>query len=139
MAIRIARRELKSKMKVMMLIAHGSRRQAANDEVRRLAERIEALDDSDYAAVRPAFLELAEPDIARGVSECVELGATEIVAVPYFLAGGRHVTADIPGELACARAGHPQVRIRMSQYLGQHESMPELLLRCSAMPGDAEP
>lgn len=123
-------------MKVMMLIAHGSRRQAANDEVRRLAERIEALGDADFAAVRPAFLELAEPDIQQGVSECVALGATEIVAVPYFLAGGRHVTADIPGELACAQAGHPEVSIGMSQYLGQHESVPELLLRCSKISGE---
>jgi sirohydrochlorin ferrochelatase len=125
-------------MKIMMLIAHGSRRQAANDEVRRLAERIEEIGGGDYDAVRPAFLELAEPDIQRGIGECVALGATEIVAVPYFLAGGRHVTADIPGELACARAGHPGISIGLSQYLGQHESMPELLLRCSRMPGGAE-
>jgi sirohydrochlorin ferrochelatase len=125
-------------MKVMMLIAHGSRRQAANDEVRKLAARIEKIGDADYDAVRPAFLELAEPDIQQGIAECVALGASEIIAVPYFLAGGRHVTADIPGELACARAGHPGISIGMSQYLGQHESMPELLLRCSRMPGNSE-
>jgi sirohydrochlorin ferrochelatase len=125
-------------MKVMMLIAHGSRRQAANDEVRKLAECIEQIGGADFDAVRPAFLELAEPDIQQGIGECVALGATKIIAVPYFLAGGRHVTADIPGELACARAGHPGVSIGMSQYLGQHESMPELLLRCSKMPGNSE-
>lgn len=123
-------------MKIMMLIAHGSRRQAANDEVRLLAERIEEIDGGDYAAVRPAFLELAEPDIQQGVSECVALGATEIVAVPYFLAGGRHVTADIPGELACAQAGNPAIRITLSQYLGQNEAMAELLLRCSRLAAD---
>lgn len=123
-------------MKVMMLIAHGSRRQAANDEVRLLAERIEAIGGDDYAAVRPAFLELAKPDIQQGISECVALGATEIVAVPYFLAGGRHVTADIPGELACARAGNPDVGIAISQYLGQNEAMAELVLRCSKLDGD---
>ena len=124
-------------MKMMMLIAHGSRKQSANDEVRRLAERIEAIGGGDYDAVRPAFLELAEPDIQQGVSDCVALGATEIVAVPYFLAGGRHVTADIPGELACAQAGHPQISIGLSQYLGQHEAMAELVLRCSRLAGDS--
>ena len=120
-------------MKVMMLIAHGSRKSAANDEVRRLAERIAGIGSGDYDAVRAAFLELAEPDIQQGIDECVAQGATEIVAVPYFLANGRHVSADIPGELACAQAGHPQVRIRMSQYLGQNEAMADLVLRCSRL------
>ena len=124
-------------MKVMMLIAHGSRRSAANDEIRRLAERIAILGDGDYDAVRAAFLELAEPDIQQGVSECVALGASEIVAVPYFLASGRHVNTDIPGELACAQAGHPEVSIQLSQYLGQNEAIADLVLRCSRQAADA--
>ena len=121
-------------MKVMLLIAHGSRKQAANDEVRALAERIEALDTGAFDAVRAAFLEMAEPDIHRGIEACIALGATEIVAVPYFLAAGRHVVADVPGEIACARAGHPGIEISISQYLGQHEELPELLLRCARQP-----
>ena len=123
-------------MKVMMLIAHGSRKAAANDEVRRLAERIAEIDGGEFDAVRAAFLELAEPDIQQGVNDCVALGASEIVAVPYFLASGRHVSNDIPSELACARAGHPQVSIRLSQYLGQNEAMADLVLRCSQLAAD---
>lgn len=123
-------------MKVMMLIAHGSRKSSANDEVRRLAARIAEIGGGDYDAVRAAFLELAEPDIQQAVNECVALGATEIVAVPYFLASGRHVSADIPGELACAQAGHPNVGIRLSQYLGQNEAMADLVLRCSQLPAE---
>lgn len=121
-------------MKVMLLIAHGSRKQAANDEIRALAERIEARDGGEFDAVRAAFLEMAEPDIHQGIEECVALGATEIVAMPYFLAAGRHVIADVPGEIACARAGHPGVEIRISQYLGQHADLPELILRCAHQP-----
>jgi len=123
-------------MKVMMLIAHGSRKTSANDEVRALAERVAGAGGGDYDAVRAAFLELAEPDIQQGISDCVALGATEIVAVPYFLAGGRHVSADIPGELACAQAGHPRVSIRLSQYLGQNEAMIDLVLNCSRREAD---
>jgi len=123
-------------MKVMMLIAHGSRKTSANDEVRALAERVAGAGGGDYDAVHAAFLELAEPDIQQGISDCVALGATEIVAVPYFLAGGRHVSADIPGELACAQAGHPRVSIRLSQYLGQNEAMIDLVLNCSRREAD---
>ena len=118
-------------MKVMLLIAHGSRKQAANEEIGELAARVQAMAGDSYAAVLPAFLELAEPDVHQGIESCVEMGATEIVAVPYFLAAGNHVVRDIPGELECARAGHPGVRIDMSPYVGGHEAMAELVLRCA--------
>ena len=123
-------------MKVLLLIAHGSRKQSANDEIGRLAQRVQTLCCDEYGAVVAAFLECAEPSIQQGIDRCVELGATEVVAVPYFLAAGKHVATDIPGELACAAAGHPQLDIEMSQYLGDSDAMPELVLRCSKQAGE---
>ena len=122
-------------MKVMLLIAHGSRKVEANDEIGRLAQRVHELAGDDYGAVVAAFLECAEPSIQQGVDDCVELGATEIVAVPYFLAAGRHVVRDIPAELDCARAGHPGLNIELSQYVGDSDAMAGLVLRCSNRPG----
>jgi len=122
-------------MKALMLIAHGSRKQAANDEVSRLAQQISQLEDSEYGAVVPAFLEFAEPDIHQGVDRCVELGADTIIAMPYFLAAGRHVAEDIPREIECARAGNPQVSIEISQYLGESEAMARLIVQCSQHTG----
>ena len=122
-------------MKVLMLIAHGSRKQAANDEVSRLAEQISKLENSEYGAVVPAFLEFAEPDIHQGVERCVELGADTIVAMPYFLAAGRHVAEDIRKEIECARAGTPKVNIEISQYLGESQVMAELVVQCSHTTG----
>ena len=118
-------------MKFLLLIAHGSRRQSANDEIRQLGERVVSLDDNDYDGVVTAFLELAEPDIQRGIAQCVEQGAQSIVAMPYFLASGNHVTRDIPGELACAMAAKPSVDIEISRYLGSSDSMASLVLDCS--------
>jgi sirohydrochlorin ferrochelatase len=118
-------------MKYLLLIAHGSRRQSANYEIKLLAERVAGLDENDYAGVVTAFLEMAEPNIHQGVAECVEQGATSIVVVPYFLAGGNHVTRDIPGEIACAREGMPQVDIEISRYLGSSDAMADLVLNCS--------
>lgn len=125
-------------MKALMLIAHGSRKQAANDEVNRLAEQISKLEDSEYGAVVSAFLEFAEPDIHQGVERCVELGADTIVAMPYFLAAGRHVAEDIPKEIECARAGNPQVNIEISQYLGESQAMAGLVVQCSYNTGQAD-
>ncbi len=118
-------------MKYLLLIAHGSRRQSANEEVASLGERVAALAADDYDGVVTAFLELAEPDIHQGIARCIEQGADSIVAVPYFLAGGTHVKKDIPAELECARAGAPGVSIEMAQYLGGSDAMADLVLDCA--------
>jgi sirohydrochlorin ferrochelatase len=118
-------------MKFLLLIAHGSRRQGANEEIARLAETIAARADNGYDGVVPAFLEIAEPNIHQGIKHCVELGADHIVVMPYFLAAGNHVNKDIPGEIACAQVGAPDVKIEMAQYLGANEAMAGLVLDCS--------
>ena len=115
-------------MKALLLVAHGSRAAAANDEIRRLAERVAAVVDGDFDAVVPAFLEMAEPNIHQGIARCAELGAESVVVVPYFLAGGRHVTRDIPAEIECARAGHPQLGIEIGGYVGASDAMPGLVV-----------
>ncbi len=115
-------------MHALLLIAHGSRREASNQEVRQLAAEIERIAGDRFDCVTPAFLELAEPDIPGGVDRCVAAGATRITTVPYFLAAGRHVANDIPAELEKAAQAHPSVQIGQSDYLGQHQSIPALLL-----------
>lgn len=115
-------------MKALLLIAHGSRREASNEEVRELARTLAAQSGDAFGAIVPAFLELAEPSIPGGVAECVRQGATEVHAVPYFLSAGRHVAEDIPGELEQAAKEHPGVQISVSPYLGQHPMIARLLL-----------
>ncbi len=115
-------------MKALLLIAHGSRREASNQEVRALAQRLAQVAGEHFGRVVPAFLEIAEPDIPGGVDYCVEAGATQVVAVPYFLAAGRHVVADIPEELEKASRRHPGLDLRQSDYLGRHDAITEILL-----------
>lgn len=115
-------------MRALLLIAHGSRREASNEEVRALARELQGRAGGQFDRVIPAFLELAEPSIVDGVHACVAQGATEIRVVPYFLAAGRHVMTDIPHELAEAAQAHPEVTIEISPYLGQHPQVPDLLL-----------
>jgi sirohydrochlorin ferrochelatase len=122
-------------MKILMLVAHGSRNQNANDEVSRLATRVEGLGQGSFDAVMPAFLEFANPDIHQGIERCAEMGASEIIVVPYFLAAGKHVSRDIPLELECARARYPQISIETTQYLGENKAMAELIIQCSENTG----
>ena len=118
-------------MKFLLLIAHGSRRQSANDEILQLGERVSALAEDDFDGVEVAFLELAQPDIGAGIARCVERGATRIVAVPYFLAGGNHVNRDIPAEIERGCAAFAQLSVEIATYPGASDNMAQLVLDCS--------
>lgn len=118
--------------KHLLLIAHGSRRQASNDEVRQLAERVAAQRGPDIDAVEVAFLELAEPSIPEGLARCVAGGATEIVVFPYFLAAGTHVVSDIPEAVDAFRTEYPQVRVRLTSHLGASDALPGAILAVTA-------
>lgn len=115
-------------MKSLLLVAHGSRRQASNDEVRQLAQRLARQAGDDYGYVDCGFLELAEPSIPDGIQRCIDAGADEVTVLPYFLSKGRHVVEDIPAEVKLKQDQYPRVAIRISAYLGEAEGIPELLL-----------
>ncbi|WP_455365139.1 sirohydrochlorin chelatase [Kaarinaea lacus] len=115
-------------MKSLLIIAHGSRRAASNDEVRKLAERVSRLTDSGFDEVSAAFLELAEPSIPDGLEACIQRGATEVVVFPYFLAAGRHVVEDIPEEIAPIVARYPQVNVQVAPHLGRAFELPEIII-----------
>ncbi|MEA3277312.1 MAG: CbiX/SirB N-terminal domain-containing protein [Pseudomonadota bacterium] len=119
-------------MRSLLLVAHGSRRAASNEEVRELTSLLAQRARGRFDRVDCAFLELAEPSIPEGVEEAVQAGATEIVVLPYFLSAGRHVSEDIPSEVSGKRTEHPQVRIRIAPYLGRAEGLSEILLELAA-------
>lgn len=116
-------------MKALLIIAHGSRRQASNQEVIALAEQLRAHQQKDYDLVEAAFLELAEPSIPEGVANCVRQGANEVIVFPYFLNSGRHVTEDIPEILNEVRPHYSDVCIVLSQHIGASPAMPDLVLQ----------
>ena len=115
-------------MKAFLLIAHGSKVDASNQEVRQLAVRLEAAARDRFDLVKCAFLELAQPSIPEGVQKCIDAGAREVFVVPYFLAAGRHVRTDIPGELQKKREEHPQIEIHLCDYLGKSPALTGLLV-----------
>ncbi len=118
------------KRTALLLVAHGSRRAASNDEVRRLAARLR--DSGAFGHVQAAFLELAEPDIPTGIEQCLASGATEVLVYPYFLSAGRHVSEDIPRAVAAKQAEHPARRITLLPHLGAAADIADTILRHAA-------
>jgi len=109
----------------VLLVAHGSRVQASNQEVADLAERMAK--QSSGHPVEHAFLELAEPSIPEGIDALVARGARRIIVIPYFLSAGRHVREDIPALVEDARRRHSGVAIELTPHFGAAEAVPGLL------------
>ncbi len=116
----------------LLIVAHGSRRKASNEEVLQLAGRVSAQRGAAFDAVQTAFLELAEPSIPEGLARCLAHGAREIVVFPYFLAAGTHVASDIPEAVEAFRKEHPEVTIRLTDHLGASEALPAAILAVAA-------
>ena len=120
-------------MKAILLIDHGSRRDAANEMMNCMANLVQAQAGPDVV-VRYAHMELCEPSIAAGVRACVEAGATEVIVFPYMLSPGKHSTGDIPRMVGEAAAPFPQLAVRVTSAFGVHEKLGEIILGRAGLP-----
>jgi sirohydrochlorin ferrochelatase len=123
---RDARRSIYSSMRSILLIDHGSVKPEANHMLSCVANLLQTMVGSDVL-VRHAHMELAEPSIAAGVAECIAAGATEVIAFPYMLSPGKHVTRDVPRLVQEAAAGHPHVAVRVTAAFGVNEKLAEVI------------
>jgi sirohydrochlorin ferrochelatase len=120
-------------MKAILLIDHGSRRDAANEMMDCMANLLQAM-AGPAVVVRFAHMELAEPSIHAGVRQCVEAGATELIVFPYMLSPGKHSTGDIPRMVAEAAADFPTLEVRVTSAFGVHEKLAEVILGRAGLP-----
>lgn len=100
----------------VLLIGHGSRDADGRQGLMDFAEAYQAIDRS--RPVIPCFLELTEPTIQQGVDRCVELGYTDLSALPILLFAARHNKFDVTNELDRARQRHPQVKFHYGRHFG---------------------
>lgn len=112
--------------RALLLVDHGSRRAEANAQLEALAALVQArLPD---VIVRFAHMELAPPSVGEGVEACAAAGASELIVHPFFLAPGSHSTQDIPRLVAEAAARHPALHVRMTEPLGLHPKLVDVVL-----------
>jgi sirohydrochlorin ferrochelatase len=114
-------------MQALIVVAHGSRRAASNQEVFNLID-ILLIKTARYVKIVAAFLELVPPTISESLDECVASGATEVIVLPYFLSAGRHVSEDIELAIASKREEYPQLIITIKPHIGTADGMVDILL-----------
>src|SRR6476619_3992499 len=101
----------------LLVLVHGSPRATANEPMFAVVEEVRRR--GVYPIVEAGFMECNEPDIPTAIESCVAQGATEVIAVPYFLHTGNHVAEDLPAFMEEAQVRHPDVMFRMGEFLGR--------------------
>ena len=114
-------------MKALVLVAHGSRRLASNQEVITLSKVIAEQMKEEYPIIEAGFLELAEPLIPDAINCCANQGASDVCIVPYFLSAGRHVQEDVPAEVDKARAMNSEIPMEILPHIGASDLMLDLI------------
>lgn len=110
----------------LIVFAHGSRVESANEGVRAVARELARL--GSFRFVEPAFLELGEPDLAGAVARLANQGIRQMVVLPYFLTLGLHLERDLPRLVAEAGARFPDLEIRVTPPLEGHPALVQSLL-----------
>ncbi|MBX9601014.1 MAG: CbiX/SirB N-terminal domain-containing protein [Bryobacteraceae bacterium] len=105
-------------MTSVILFAHGSAVEPANEQVRELASR--AAGRAGLAAMPVAFLERAQPALPELAASLIREGARKLVVVPYFLSTGSHLGRDLPALVRQIREAYPDVTVEVTRALGQH-------------------
>lgn len=110
----------------LIVFAHGSRVESANESVRKVAAQLGRA--GNYPHVQPAFLELAEPDLPEAVRLLVAQKVSHVVVLPYFLTLGTHLQRDLPRIANEIRGIYQGVTIEVTEPLDGHPALLEALL-----------
>jgi sirohydrochlorin ferrochelatase len=113
--------------RAILLVDHGSRRDAANQQLLAVAEGLRGR-LSDNQTVEIAHMEIAEPSIETAIATCAGAGIEAIAVHPYFLGPGRHIREDIPALVAAAQKNHPHITITIAEPLGLHPGLSDAVL-----------
>lgn len=117
--------------KALLIMAHGSRSETANDEFRALVERVSEAahaNGQEYAAVIPCFLELARPSLIEAIQQIEHQPVETVQLYPLFFNKGKHVGRDIPAQIEEARERFPDLDITLLDYFGNSEGLADLVL-----------
>ncbi len=110
----------------LVIFAHGSRLESANQAVRAVAASVATA--AGHELVEAAFLDCVAPDLPSAVDRLVRRGAERILVLPYFLTLGRHAAEDLPHRIAEAARMYPGLPIHTAAPMGGHPALVQVLL-----------
>lgn len=121
----------------LIVFAHGSTVESANQSVRNVVAEMAQL--GDFQLVETAFLEGGRPDLAGAVDLLSNQGADRICVVPYFLTSGTHLKRDLPKLVDACKTAHPHLDFLVSPPLDGHPSLARILIDRAQATLDSSP
>ena len=117
-------------MQTLIVMAHGSRSKAANNEFKTYVRELTSLLSGMYDKIGYAFLdEVASPLLPAAAKKMIAAGATQIDIYPFFLNKGKHARRDIPALVSTLKTENPGCKIKVLEYLGRSEELVSLSMR----------
>lgn len=113
-------------MKAIVIFAHGSSVESANDAVRNVAKAV--AETGGFDLWETAFLEMGKPDLPAAVDCLVARGARKFAVLPYFLTSGIHLKRDLPRIVAEILEVHKNISIEVAPPLDGHIALQQILL-----------
>jgi sirohydrochlorin ferrochelatase len=114
-------------MKSLVIIAHGSKKESSNDEVKKIVENIRKYNTS-YLNIEVSFLEFESPSLEDSIKKCVDLKSHKICIYPYFLNSGKHVTFDIPNIVKELKTKYHKTIFLILPHFGKSKSVTNIIL-----------
>jgi sirohydrochlorin ferrochelatase len=109
----------------IIVFAHGSRVEAANQAVRSVAADLARA--GEHPIVEAAFLELGVPSLEDAADLLADRGVERIVIIPYFLTPGLHLERDLPALVSRISNKHKSIQIHVAASLDGHPGLVEIL------------
>lgn len=111
----------------VVLLGHGSRNQASNDEQLFFYELMKK--ELPTITIKNAFLQLAEPCLNDVLDDLVKDSQyNQIIISPLFLFAGVHVQKDIPDIINSYQERFPEIRFALTKHLGADPKIAELVI-----------
>jgi sirohydrochlorin ferrochelatase len=109
----------------IVVFAHGSRIEAANQAVRSAAADLARV--GDCPIVEAAFLELGHPSLEEAADLLAARGVARILIIPYFLTPGTHLERDLPALVERISKKNKGIQIVVTASLDGHPGLVQIL------------
>ncbi|HEB94733.1 MAG TPA: sirohydrochlorin chelatase [Gammaproteobacteria bacterium] len=110
----------------ILLVGHGSRHPAGNDEINRFSAEWKTM--NPQWRIETCFIEFADVLLDEGLDNAAR-DAERVIVVPLILNAAGHVKMEIPHHIDKARQRHASVEFVYAAHLGANDSIFSILQR----------
>lgn len=105
----------------IILLGHGSRAAGAAEDMEKVV--VQLRNDPQYEVVEICQMSGLGDHFPDIFDRCVDLGATKIIVVPYFLHFGVHLRQDVPAMMMERAKAYPHVRLILGKHIGFDDAL----------------